>query len=223
MKQFSKQDVEMLLETLRTDPRYRASPWNSPQPLVPGAGEAAPFSGVERRLVRRAEVLWEYLCGEESVPHASEASALLAAPFVDNALLIVYPRLDATIPAGVRIPAIIAHVGEKTIGLGPIATGEIHPDASPDAPLACRFAATGARAVVNGAPERLDSEDLPTHDTPGAAPILMRSLALPIHNNSNSSAAIIIISWRKLLSIDETVALHREMAAANAWLHRKRS
>lgn len=203
----------MLLEMLDTHDNPPAPKYSTPS--VPG---------IERRLVRRAERMWDELRGATPMPHARAAGPLLMPPFASNAIVIIYPPADApddgtTIPARndpAALPAFIAHVGEDIGRLCQIATGDMSVDAGPDAPLGHQLAAAAQRAIRGRAPERLDSEQLGA----GAADtaILMRSIALPIHTSMECEAAIIITSWRRLLSRDETAALHREMEAAMGWM-----
>jgi hypothetical protein len=56
--------------------------------------------------------------------------------------------------------------------------------------------------------------------------LLMRAIALPfagVRGGQPGATAIVIASWRKLLSAEETQALHRELAAAIDWMHRQGS
>lgn len=218
MKQADRREMEMLLEILRVGGDRPPSPWKHQhrpdmgKPHSPTArdGSYPSLAGIERRLVRRAHTLWDELRGMHAMPHAAQSAPLLAAPFANHAVLILYPGPDR---------ATIAHVGEQVRALGVIAAGKVRPDIGPNASLAARFAALGHQAITNAAPARLHSEDMPP-DTAAAPPLLMRNLALPIHTGSATAAAIIITSWRKLLSADETAALHREMEAAMDWISR---
>jgi hypothetical protein len=75
-------------------------------------------------------------------------------------------------------------------------------------------------AVAAGEPRHLDSDFDP--DTGGARPgILFRAVALPLAADAESGLAglaVAVLSWRKLLSQDETDALHSELQAAISWL-----
>lgn len=177
--------------------------------------------GIERRLVRRAEARWESMRRNDTLPQASAAGALLAPPFANRAMLISFPTLGA----GSDDPGAMArfsHVGEALPALCAVPDGPVAADASPSAPLASRLVALAESALRNGAVRHLDSdEDGAGGPAYGARPqLLLRAIALPLALARNGvSTAVVIASWRKLLSPDETAALHQELAAAVAWMH----
>ena len=71
---------------------------------------------------------------------------------------------------------------------------------------------------------RLDSEQLSQRPTAGRPQLLLRAVALPFAADARGDIrCVVIASWRKLLSAEETAALHRELAAAMKWMHRQRA
>lgn len=177
---------------------------------VPMAPDEMPV-GIERRLPRRAEVLWNRLRGEDSLPPAAAAGALLAAPFSTQALLVTKP---------VHGRPQIAFSGSDMPRLGPAAIGPAAADARPTAPIAARLVALALSAIAAGAPKHLDSDFDP--DTAGPQPgILFRAVALPLAPDGAdglAGLAVAVLSWRKLLSAAETAALHSELRAAVGWM-----
>jgi hypothetical protein len=173
-------------------------------------GGALP-SGIERRLPRRAEVLWSRLKGEADLPPAQAAGALLAPPFSTQALLVTKPQ---------RGRPQIAYAGSEISWLGPAGVGPAVADSRPSAPIPQRLAALALAAIAAGAPRHLDSDFDP--DTAGLRPgILFRAVALPLAADPASGLsglAVAVLSWRKLLSQQETDALHSELQAAIGWL-----
>jgi len=190
------------------------------------AGSDAPLIGIERRLARRAEALWDALRGAAPMPDASAAAALLGPPFSGHAMLLKMPPASAPQPAQQRLPAApalphISFVGEALASLAVVFHGPVVPDARPVAPLDARFAALAQQAVATQAPAPFDSEGSPARSGAGRqTPLLMRAIALPCAPaGSAGHTVVIIVSWRELLSADETDALHRELAAAIGWMH----
>lgn len=178
-----------------------------------GVEELLP-AGLERRLVRRAEARWQSLRTSQVLPPARDAQVLLAPPFASRAMHIGFP--DARTPS-----ARISAVGEALHGICAIADGPVRADADRKAPLIERLVALAATAVAHGGPRHLDSDEDGPGDgaADGTAPILLRAVALPFApDEQGRSSAIVILSWRKLLSQKETAALHQELAAAIAWM-----
>jgi hypothetical protein len=173
-------------------------------------GAALPM-GIERRLPRRAEQLWNQLRGEAEMPAAEAAAALLAPPFSTQALLVTRP---------VRGRPQIAFAGGDISWLGPADIGPATGDSRPTAPIPQRLVALSLAAIATGAPRHLDSDFDP--DTTGPSPgVLFRAVALPLSADRASGLgglAVAVLSWRKLLSKDETDALHSELQAAISWL-----
>lgn len=191
-------------------PDLAAGPALAPRP-APGASEPA---SVERRLVRRAEALWARLAGDAPLPCAEQAEELLRQPFAAQSLLV-------EMPAGA--PATVAFVGDSLAllaGLGP-GPAEENGVASH---LGARLVGIARRAAMLGEPCHYDS-DRERASTDGAdSQLLMRAIALPlsgVRGAAQGATAVVVASWRKLLSAEETRALHRELAAAIDWMHRQ--
>ena len=204
----------------------RAGARGAPDAVVPSPIPA----GLERRLVRRAEALWNRLCAADglpaadkatALPQADKAAALLEPPFASRAMLVRFATRPA---AGSPNPqASISHVGDALPALcampDTIPEGGGGEDGRPRAPLAPRLVALAAAALRAGAVRHMSSDE---EDPDGAARphLLLRAVALPFAPDANDHwSAVVIASWRKLLSADETAALHRELAAAIAWMH----
>lgn len=192
--------------------RHRSNAAGGPAgDLLSQMGMGEPLPGVERRLPRRAEVLWNRLRGEADMPPAGAAGALLAPPFSTQALLVTKP---------VRGRPEIAYAGSEVSWLGPAGVGPAHADSRPTAAIPCRLAALALAAIAAGAPRHLDSDFDP--DTAGPKPgILFRAVALPLAADPAgdlAGLAVAVLSWRKLLSQAETEALHGELKSAIAWL-----
>ncbi len=202
-------------------PVFALTPWQfrprAPAPAGPSAGllsqtdGAALPIGIERRLPRRAEHLWNRLRGEADMPAAEAAAALLAPPFSTQAMLVTQ-RL--------RGRPQIAFAGGDISGLGPADIGPATGDSRSTAPIPQRLVALSLAAIAAGAPRHLDSDFDP--DTKGPSPgVLFRAIALPLSADRASGLrglAVAVLSWRKLLSKDETDALHSELQAAIQWL-----
>lgn len=182
-----------------------------PDDLLSQMGTGEPLSGIERRLPRRAEVLWNRLRGDAALPSADAAGALLAPPFSTQALLVTKPLSGR--------PQ-IAYAGSEVSWLGPASVGPAMADSRPTAPIPHRLAALALAAIAAGGPKHLDSDFDP--DMAGPKPgILFRAVALPLAADPASGLsglAVAVLSWRKLLSQDETDALHSELQHAIAWL-----
>jgi hypothetical protein len=174
------------------------------------AGEEV-LSGIERRLPRRAELLWNRLRAESDLPPARAAGALLAAPFSTQALLVTKP---------VRGRPQIAFAGADIGGLGPVGIGPAVADSKATAPVPNRLAALGLAAIAARRPQHLDSDFDPDLGANRSA-VLFRAVALPLEADAGSGLsglAVVVLSWRKLLSAQETDALHAELQAAVSWL-----
>lgn len=173
-----------------------------------------PLMGVERRLVRRAEILWNDLRGEALMPDAGDAAPLLSPPFLPQAVLMVFASREVASAARGNPPAVaeILYVGESVRALDMIRTGAVTVGAGASAGLAARFAALGAEALHAGTVARYDSDD--ARSAPGAdsSRLLMRAVALPLSTTDGNRAVIVIANWRRLLSAGETAALHHELA-----------
>jgi hypothetical protein len=202
-------------------PDARPGPWQQ-RPRSPAAtGLPADLLGqsvgteavpaVERRLPRRAEVLWNQLRGDAALPPAEAAAALLGPPFSTQAILVSKP---------LRGRPQIGYAGTDVGWPGSATIGPATADSKPTAPIPYRLVALALAAIAAGQPLYLDSDFDP--DTPGPrAGILFRAVALPLATDPASGLeglAVSVLSWRKLLSADETSALHSELQAAMNWL-----
>lgn len=168
-------------------------------------------TGIERRLPRRAELLWNRLRGEAPLPPADAAGALLAPPFATMAILVTRP-----LHGGPQI----AYGGSEIGSLGPVSIGPARADPRPQAPVPDRLVALALAAIACGQPQHLDSDFDPDTAAPGPG-LLFRAVALPLAPDPASrleGLAVAILSWRKLLSPAETEALHLELRTAMAWL-----
>ncbi|MCG2841689.1 hypothetical protein L6Q21_11925 [Sandaracinobacter sp. RS1-74] len=232
MEQLSQDAVRQLLARARAGgpaPRSWADPAVKP---AAGAGvRPAPVgeapSGVERRLVRRAELLWAKLAGELPMPAADRVGELLRPPFAAQALLL-------EMPAGGL--ATLGFVGDSLALIAGLSPG-ILPEPSGLSRVGARLVALGRKAAALGQPCLYDSDDAEAADGERAdGQLLMRAIALPLsgvlqpggglfgradRGLAPGASVAVVASWRKLLSAEETNALHRELAAAIEWMHRQ--
>jgi hypothetical protein len=173
---------------------------------------AAPTQGLERRLPRRAERLWAELAGEGALPPAAAAEALLAPPFAGLAMLVSVSR-----ERRLRL----LHAGEQLAQLG-VGPGPIRPcpSTAAGAAVADRLGGLALEAVEAGSPQHMDSDY--EADVGGGPPgLLLRAVALPlapVAARREAGLAVVVVSWRTLLSSAETADLHRELRAAMLWL-----
>lgn len=183
--------------------------------LQPAASGPDP-SGFERRLVRRAELLWARLAEDAPMPVADRADDLLRPPFAAQGMMVEWP-------AGLS-PS-ISFVGDALALLAGLSPGSAE-DGALSTRLGTRLVGIARRAATLGEPCLYDSDqDRAAAQAQGAdTQLLMRAIALPlsgVRNGGQGSTAVVIASWRKLLSAEETRALHRELAAAMDWMHRQ--
>ncbi len=201
--------------------------------LAVGPAEALPLIGVERRLVRRAEALWDQLRQPGGLPEAGAIKVLETPMFADNAVLFALPPHPSD-PC-CRLPRIL-RVGRKIAELGIVSAGPVAADGGAEATVAARLAALVERAVAGRAPVvvEIDAPDRASGGAPGDPArgdaarrqqpgLLLRAIALPFAAPGGMSApagplAVVIASWRMLLSADEAADLQRELAAALEWL-----
>jgi hypothetical protein len=191
-------------------------------PDDPGdAGMAdVPVVGVERRLVRRAEALWEQIRGTRDLPPGRAATLFAAPPFESHSLELAFPP-HGDLP-GEPLPR-IGRLGQVLGGLSPLSSGPVRPDMGRDAPLPARLAALAERALLLKAPVHVEVDS--PRDGRAAAPmpgILLRAVALPfrapVAQPPAGPTVILVASWRQMLSEQETRDLHRELAAAADWM-----
>lgn len=196
-------------------------PHPAPDALPPDETVQPEPRGIERRITRRAEMLWRRLsdsaeCPGKDCPAAEALLRFLQPPFGASSLAIAMPPHPGDMQA--RQPR-ITHVGKALADLGLM---------NPEPPMAALMATLRASMLVlagealgTGQPQHLDSDagsgrtDLGL----GGEPILMRAVALPFAAAAGAGpCAIVVCSWRRLLSRHETDALHRELAATTDWL-----
>jgi hypothetical protein len=164
--------------------------------------------GVERRLVRRAELLWDGLRPDAGLPDSAEVGPFLQPPFGRQALLYA---ADADAPQ----PGRILFVGADLAALGLAEPGPLLPTDR----LSRRLAALAAAALAAGEPAHLDSDDCAIGASPSAPALLVRAVALPFAPLPDGARlALVLVSWRQLLSPAETEALQRELATAIEWM-----
>jgi hypothetical protein len=184
--------------------------------LAEGPVAALPLLGVERRLVRRAEAVWEQLRPPAGVPPAGAIHALNSPVFAGNAVLFALPphpsEPDCT---SLRI----LRIGQNLAELGVVGIGPVRAQSGAGAGVAGRLAALVARACAKREPVVVEI-DAPGRDRPG---ILLRAIALPFAApvgvaQPSGPLAVVVASWRTLLSAAETENLQRELAAALEWL-----
>lgn len=204
----------------------RAAPWpvgmrrgvhaEGGSALVEGPVPAVPIFGVERRLVRRAEAVWDELRPASGLPPAGAIHALETPLFADNSVLFALPPHPSE--PGCTLPRIL-RVGRKLAELGIVHQGPVSADGSARADVAARLAALVERACAQQEPVEVEI-DAPDRDRPG---VLLRAIALPFAAPAGVAApagslALVIASWRTLLSDAEAADLQRELAEALAWL-----
>ncbi len=198
-----------------------------------------PVRGVERRLVRRAEALWEALLADRApparagggaaraVPDAGQVQRFLVPPFGAQAVLLAFPPHPADPDSD--LPRIV-EAGEAVRALGLCLRGTVVPDGRTEAPAADQLAMLAARAVALGEPVRFERDALALPQPPGEVPpgpgeglqsLLLRAIALPFAARPGCGPqAVVILSWRKLLSEAEALRLSEELRAAVAALQR---
>lgn len=182
---------------------------------------------IERRLVRRAEALWLRIGDDSALPHAGQAASLMRPPFGPHALLC---------EAAAGAPLSIVQVGPALLSPGGFDPAQLSPggfDADSRLPDPQALSPTGRRLVeLGGRAMRLGRRCWFDTDTPedkgaGTGPdsvnphFLVRAIGLPFEgaiSGGPGRTAVVIASWRKLLSTEETRALHDELAAALDWL-----
>lgn len=183
-----------------------------------GARWIGPAS-VERRLAERAEQLWRKLAGDGDLPDSGRLTELLRPPFLGQSLLVETADTEA---------ARIAFVGEA---LGALTGLRVDTPASPSAaatPFGARLVRLAAKSARLAAPCRYES-DLPSIEKSSGddkEQILTRAIALPFAAREPQAVGysiVVVASWRKLLSAEETRVLYRELAAAIDWMHKQGS
>lgn len=209
-------------------PPDRDRPWPLAMPRdelpawgAPGEGAIAPIVGIERRLVRRAELLWEQLRGDAPLPDRAALRQFLVSSFAPQALLVTGSSRNG------GMVFTIEAVGSRLDALGLFAPGPVAPSDAPDAPAAGRLAALAGTALERAGPALLEI------DAPGMVPdnaaaeaatgVLLRAIALPFAAEPGGAQPVLVVaSWRQLLSPEETARLHGELASAAQWVRTHR-
>jgi hypothetical protein len=205
---------------------------SGPQPRAepsresPGGLEPGPPLGIERRLVRRAEALWDTLRAGAPLPPAAAAQAFRGRLFEDHSVDLALPPRRTGRPAGA--PHMV-RIGQALASLGLPPPG--HPSGFAGAAIPDRFAALAEEAATLGKPALLEmdtSETLHPPAVPSAGPlaapaILLRAVALPFAppeadppsgKGPAGQGVVVVASWRHLLPPDEAAALCRELERA---------
>lgn len=213
------------------DPWPAAPPRGAHAEAGPGAGPGAaaalapppPLFGVERRLIRRAEALWEHLQGDRALPPACAVRAFETSAFASHSLFFERPAgSDGRACRKLRLH----RVGSGLTPLVGAATGDIACSPAQRAPLVARLADLAERAGRLAEPAVMETEGAPAPTGRRSAiaaaggGILLRAIALPFASRTPDGATTVIVvaSWRQLLSTGEADALRRELAAAIDWL-----
>jgi hypothetical protein len=198
---------------LRHAPRPQAAEW---------ATSAEPLPGIERRLVRRAERLWDELRGTAPQPGQQALHHFLASAFAPQALLIRFSG------EGHGCRCEIGAIGTRLDSLAVIVPGPVAPTAGPAASVAQRLAALAERAMLLGSPLCLEidaavapvptSEGQPQGPDGGDAGLLLRAIALPFMAPQPEAPqpVLVVASWRHLLPAEAVARLHAELSAAVA-------
>lgn len=182
--------------------------------LPRGGGGATIAFGLERRLPRRAETMWEQLATDGGLPPAHATAPFQRPPFGGNAM-----QLRACLAGATRIETI----GEGLQSITQLARGVYRADDGGVTELGRQIVELARSALAGGMPLRLESERMSQRPSAGRPHLLLRAVALPFAADATGERpAVVVTSWRKLLSAEETAALHRELAAAMDWMHRQR-
>ena len=178
-----------------------------------GSGTPTGF-GLERRLPRRAETMWEQLASSPQLPPAASAAQFLRIPYAGNAMLLRHLPGQA-----LHIEA----VGEALQAITQLRCGAYAGGREHVAALGQQMLELAQVALARGAPMRMESERLSQRPSAGRPHLLLRAVALPFApDDRGEQLCVVVCSWRKLLSAEETAALHRELAAAMNWMHSQR-
>jgi hypothetical protein len=181
---------------------------------------AGPPLGIERRLVRRAQAMWESLRAGAPLPPAQAAAAFHGRLFDEHAIEFALPPHPAD-PQSHRLR--ITRVGQAIASLGLASPGSIEPDMAIRAAVGQRLAALGARAVALCEPILFEIDTTSAPCVPGMPPILLRAVALPFARPEGLAGptVVVVASWRHLLPPQEAAAIQKELAAAIDWLRQR--
>lgn len=188
-------------------------------PVGMADGQIGPPLGIERRLVRRAEALWESLRAGALLPPASALAAFRGRLFDEHAIELALPPHPAD-PGSHAVR--ITRIGKAVASLGLAVPGNVTPDIAASAPLVQRLAAIAARAAALSEPIVIEIDTSQTPSPDGLQPLLLRAVALPFARSASPEPAgphsVIVASWRHLLPPQEADAIRRELASAIDWL-----
>jgi hypothetical protein len=178
-----------------------------------------PESGIERRLVRRAEYVWDALRDGRPLPPAPAVNRLIQPPFTAQSLLFAFPPHPGA--PGQQLPRIV-HLGSALHALAMAEPGEIRPSSASGARLAEQLASLAERAVNEGGPLTLERDAMQMagagpETRPGHETLLLRAVALPFAPSGGAGAlCAVIVSWRQILSEREAAQLADELRAVMA-------
>ncbi len=192
---------------------YRHPPHNNTRSL------ASNSFGLERRLPRRAETMWEQLATHDTPPPESAAAQFLRGDYGANAL-----RLCATGNGDY----LLDFIGEGLQSITQLHCGRYLDGCHGADQLATQIGeeliGLAQAAIRQTTPVRLETERIANRIHPGHPHLLLRAVALPFSaSGAAGPLAVVVASWRKLLSLEETAALHRELTAAMDWIRRQRA
>ena len=193
------------------------------------AANAAFPGAVERRVVRRAENLWRQLAEGAELPAAARAADLLHSGLRGKALLLEAPPAQS---------ARVAFVGERLAELCGLVAGPLLQALRRADVVGEQLVALAEKAILVAAPchfesgsgSAVDVDNSQAGNRDSNLQLLMRAVALPFARPaalgggvSAAGSAVVVVSWRKLLSREETRALHRELKAAMDWMQNQTS
>lgn len=176
---------------------------------------------IERRTVRRAEAIWAQLAAHQHLPDPVKVDELLRNRMGRRSMLLQTPH-DA--------PAQIVCVGDRLSVLTGLVSGVVPDIIGQSTALGAELIALAEKAILAAAPCQFESGADAAHDIDNSRSdnrannlqLLMRAVALPFARPGRpdkAGSAVVVTSWRKLLSREETRALHRELRAAMHWIH----
>lgn len=202
------------------DPGASAGRGDAAARAIRNAADSAFHQSVERRVVRRAEALWRRLAGAGRLPPAASVGEMLHVAIRGKALLL-QNHTDS--------PPQLVFVGDNLTTLTGLAAGQLAQARQDGNALGESLVALAEQAVQTATPcwfesgseggHRRDNSRADNRDN--NLQLLMRAVALPFAAQGSSTragSAVVVASWRRLLSREETRALHRELRAAMDWI-----
>lgn len=202
------------------DPAPAAGRGNQAALAIRTAADSAFHQSVERRVVRRAEALWRRLAGERSLPAAASVGELLHLAIRGKALLL-QNHADS--------PSQLVFVGEHLMNLTGLAAGQLSRVRQECNALGESLVALAEQAIrtatlcwfESGGEGGQHRDNSRADNRDSNLQLLMRAVALPFAargSTTQAGSAVVVASWRRLLSREETRALHRELRAAMDWI-----